>query len=250
MVSSSTYVPEHFSLEQLRALRVPTRMLDGGPRQRIMVELLHSRRREESERLVRLQASATPFGKLCSEAGGKSGKAAQRREQRKNKSAGSRKAQPAGGAGASVRRLLKSMPLASYPHHRNLRFDTLDGRPKPVRCAIHVAAGSAPADAVRALIEGGADVDSKDESGCTALHWAAVRPDCGDDVSAGHTTGAKRDGMDSDGCSVIALLLEHGADADARNEMGKTPEEWAFRCGNKAAVAVFRAHAHTSGFNA
>ena len=52
VVSSSTYVPEHFSLEQLRALRVPTRMLDGGPRQRIIVELLHSRRREESERLA------------------------------------------------------------------------------------------------------------------------------------------------------------------------------------------------------
>ena len=135
------------------------------------------------------------------------------------------------------------MPLASYPHHRNLRFDTLDGRPKPVRCAIHIAAGSAPADAVRALIEGGADVDSKDESGCTALHWAAVRPDCVGTASIGNAKGDKLDDMGGDGSSVIALLLEYGADASARNEMGKTPEEWALRCGNKAAVAVFRAHA-------
>eukprot|EP00937_MAST-01D_sp_MAST-1D-sp2_P007608 g7608.t1 len=49
-------------------------------------------------------------------------------------------------------------------------------------------------------------------------------------------------GAQGEGSAVIELLLALGADARARNEMGKTAEEWAASCGNVAALEIFRAH--------
>lgn len=51
------------------------------------------------------------------------------------------------------------------------------------------------------LIEAGADIESRDKSGCTPLHWAAR-------------------GRNAD---VVAILLQNGADANATDCSGKTP---------------------------
>ena len=65
---------------------------------------------------------------------------------------------------------------------------------------------------VRLLLEHGAEVDAKNESGETALMVAA-------------SNGYEKN---------VTLLLEHGADADLRNADGKTARELAARYSSSA----------------
>jgi len=67
------------------------------------------------------------------------------------------------------------------------------------------AAAAGQLDAVRSLLAEGAPVDAKDESGWTALHFAAAN---------GWT-------------DVAALLLDRGADPNARALLDMTPLHWA-----------------------
>ncbi len=69
-------------------------------------------------------------------------------------------------------------------------------------------------DAVRGLLQAGADVDSRQPDGATALHWAAYL----DDLDAAD------------------LLLGAGARPDAANELGVTPLYLACENGNPALV--------------
>jgi ankyrin repeat protein len=65
--------------------------------------------------------------------------------------------------------------------------------------ALMIAVGFGSVDAMKILIDGGADVNETSQAGVTALHWCAGE------------------------IKKVRLLLEHGADVHARSQMGRTP---------------------------
>ena len=71
------------------------------------------------------------------------------------------------------------------------------------RTALHLAArvGELDPQAIRVLLDGGADVAARDEDGATPLHEAATHS----------------------GPEAVRLLLERGADASARDDRMETP---------------------------
>ena len=84
----------------------------------------------------------------------------------------------------------------------------------PARDPLVEAARTADADAVRALVERQADVNSAEIDGTTALHWAAYRGDI----------------------ETAQLLLEAGAEPEAANRYGVTPLVLAAGRGNAPIV--------------
>ena len=82
--------------------------------------------------------------------------------------------------------------------------------------ALIAASRARDAEASRALIDRGADVDAAQPDGATALHWAAYH----------------------DAVGLVDLLVGAGADVDAANDYGVTPLGLA--CGNGAAATVSR----------
>jgi len=78
--------------------------------------------------------------------------------------------------------------------------------------ALHALAGQGNAVKLTALLDGGADVDARDGTGCTPLHFAADR-------------GA---------VDALRLLVARGAEVDARDEDGQTPLHYAAVCGQRA----------------
>jgi len=79
---------------------------------------------------------------------------------------------------------------------------------------LNASAASGDTEAVRRLLDGGADPNSRDCDGWTALHMAAGR---------GET-------------EVVRLLLAYGADVSARNKQGDTPLHVAIMLGHADAA--------------
>ena len=77
-----------------------------------------------------------------------------------------------------------------------------------------LAALSGNAGAVKVLLEAGADLEARNESGHTPLDWAALAGNAG----------------------AVMVLLEVGANLEARNESGHTPLHIAALAGNAGAV--------------
>ncbi|MGA2109022.1 MAG: ankyrin repeat domain-containing protein, partial [Syntrophorhabdales bacterium] len=92
----------------------------------------------------------------------------------------------------------------------------------PAFCGeIHDAAEQGDVRKVEALLKGNPDlVLSKDDSGDTPLHWAALN---------GHK-------------EVAELLLARKADVDAKNNDGNTPLQWAAQGGHKDVAELLLAH--------
>jgi uncharacterized protein len=124
-------------------------------------------------------------------------------------------------------------------------------------CANAAVAQSSVADAamqrdlaeVRRLLREGADVDSRQADGATALHWAAYHGDAGlaelllgagADVSAANRNGSTPMWLAaSEGnAAMIATLLEGGADANEALPLGRRPLMMAARAGKVDAVRV------------
>ena len=108
-------------------------------------------------------------------------------------------------------------------------------------------------DAVRTLLDHGADPNSPQGDGATALHHAAHRNDleaarllteAGADVTAANELGATplwlaaRNGS----AAMVSHLLEAGADANAPLTMGETPLMTAARAGDLDTVRLLLAH--------
>lgn len=84
------------------------------------------------------------------------------------------------------------------------------GDPKTGSTPLHRAAARGHAPAIRALLDGGADIEAEDARGRRALHWAA-----------GSGSG-----------QAVRALLQRGATADARDNDSDTPLHWAAGSGN------------------
>ncbi len=110
--------------------------------------------------------------------------------------------------------------------------------------------GPAAVDVVSLLVEAGADVNARNESGSTPLHSAASSGDAamvsvllaaGADANAARPSGATplhsaASGSRGNGATV-SLLVQAGADLNARAHLDATPLHWAVSQGNHAAAA-------------
>ena len=102
----------------------------------------------------------------------------------------------------------------------------VDERDSEGQTPLMVAASWGQPDAIRALVEGGADTSLQDEGGDTALHEAAR----------------------ADEVLSLLALLELGADKDPRNKLGATPLHLASHLSNGAACkALIRGGAAVTG---
>ena len=109
------------------------------------------------------------------------------------------------------------------------------------------AAKSQDADAVRALLAEGGDVDATQPDGATALHWAAYRDDlvttdlliaAGADVNVANELGATPLWLaaDNGSATMVKRLLDAGANPNVSLSEGETPVMTASRTGSADAV--------------
>lgn len=99
---------------------------------------------------------------------------------------------------------------------------------------VHSAAGNGQKAVVQLFLENGADIEAKNESETTALHWAAG----GDhDTVQSSYCGANVEAKDNRGETALhRLLVEKGADFEARTNGGETALQQA--AGNGYEVVV------------
>jgi ankyrin repeat protein len=115
------------------------------------------------------------------------------------------------------------------------------------------AAMNRDTEAVRRLLQDGADVNAGQADGATALHWAAYRGDAvladllldaGADPSAANREGSTPLWLASSqgDATMIETLLEGGADANEQLPLGRRPLMLAARSGHADAVRVLLDH--------
>lgn len=149
-------------------------------------------------------------------------------------------------AGNGNTRILANL-LAEYDIDPDAKSGSSEGT-----AALHVA----EADAVAFLIENGADIEARTNTGQTPLAWAALyNSDTGNaTIKELARLGAKIDPRDRDGYTPLyraiwlgnlkaaELLLELGADVNVKVSDGKTPMHSAARRGDVAAMELLKKH--------
>lgn len=112
-----------------------------------------------------------------------------------------------------------------------------------------VAAKNADREALRALLQKGADVNAAEGDGTTALHWASYRDDgdsadllirAGANVNAANDLGATPlwTASVNGSAAMVGTLLEAGANPNAALLLGETPLMAAARSGNAVVVEL------------
>src|SRR5437764_6901556 len=84
---------------------------------------------------------------------------------------------------------------------------------------LHNAAVNGDANRIRMLLSSGTDVNSRDQSGWTALHWASH--------------WSTRFGVIRDQASCLRILIANGANVNAKTNLGETPlglGSWSVDC--------------------
>lgn len=105
---------------------------------------------------------------------------------------------------------------------------------------LHLAAGLGRLDIVKFLLERGADIEAKEKYGCTPLHYAGERAIAKCIIEHGADIEVKTKSVfggatplhlvaASGALGVVKLLLEQGADINAKDEDGLTPLQIANR---------------------
>lgn len=100
--------------------------------------------------------------------------------------------------------------------------------------SLHIRASVDDAAGVEQMLKTGAQVDQRDDQGCTPLHWAADRGSqqvCGCFGACEHNF--KRVLTRHCILQVIKTLLAHGADVNAADIDGQTPLQYAILCDNQ-----------------
>ncbi len=87
----------------------------------------------------------------------------------------------------------------------------LDARDNPGRTPLHTAAIHGQLEIIKTFVARKSEINAKDTQGWTPLHWVAMH-----DVPAGR-------GMSASAAGVMTILLDSGANVDARGEYGNTP---------------------------
>jgi ankyrin repeat protein len=145
----------------------------------------------------------------------------------------------AGGSGSSE---AKNRPVPATTRISKLDQATLDRLRKRAEgvTALMSAARVDCEACVRLLLDHGADAKAKTDAGLTALHYAAFKGnlttvksflEAGAAVNAADDRGLTPLMMAANSKSkdpeVARLLLDHGADRQAKDDFGRTPAEWA-----------------------
>lgn len=82
-------------------------------------------------------------------------------------------------------------------------------------------------ESVRYLLGGGSDVNAKDNMGCTPLHLVVVGLGKDDLSALGGANSAEYNLLSSDRCRKTRMLLDRGANREARDNKGITPSQYA-----------------------
>ena len=143
---------------------------------------------------------------------------------------------------------------ASLLHHNGA---DLNVRNREGKHPLHAAASSGNFKMVRILIEyGPAHIDATDKDGWTPLHWASIGDDFKDgsafrlllehgaDVNArGHGSWTPLHVASFQKApQVVRLLLQHGPDVEAKSDDGKTAFQFASERGHDEIVKLLREH--------
>ena len=131
---------------------------------------------------------------------------------------------------------------------RNTSLELLDGDAR-TPLANAAIAGNLPV--INWLLESGADANSQDRNGFTALHFAVQEKhieaiekllDHGADLALADAYGNAplwRAVFDARGdFEIVRMLLKHGADPDAKNDSDRSPMDFAQTIGDKDLAAL------------
>jgi ankyrin repeat protein len=100
--------------------------------------------------------------------------------------------------------------------------------------SIHFAARKGNIEAIKQHLAAGTDVNTKDGSGSTPLHNAALG---GGNQNAAH--GGQKE--------IAELLIAKGADVNTKNELGETPLDWVLWCMQPKIADLLRKHGGKTG---
>jgi ankyrin repeat protein len=124
---------------------------------------------------------------------------------------------------------------------------------------LFAAADEGNIEAVKQAIAAGADVNTKDESLMTPLHWATVGGHKevavlliakGADVNAKDSrrwTPLHRAASDDHNMEIVELLIAKGAEVNAKDDTGDTPLDEAINNGEYEIIKLLRKHGGKTG---
>jgi len=133
--------------------------------------------------------------------------------------------------------------IAGHPEHAN----ALGGY---ARTPMHAAASGGHTKILSLLIEHGVDVECRDHGGNTALHLTSRNAeleagqfllDCGADINARNLDN-NTPLINAAGRDFARMLLERGAEIDARVQLGRTALHWAIVAKNLQSVRLLLEH--------